>query len=64
MNPDRTFDLRVVPSWQPGRTLVEHFATAVPAIKRHAQLTSQLRELGWAVTDRATAWPTSGLFQS
>ena len=54
MNPDASFDLRVVPSWRTGATLVERFSTAVPAIKKHAQVAGALRDLGWTVTDRAT----------
>ena len=55
MNPDSSFHLRVVPSWQSGAQLVERFSTAVPAIKKHAQVAGALRDLGWTVTDRATA---------
>jgi len=56
MRPDRTFELRVSPSWQPRATRVEHFETALSAMKRHAQVAGSLRDLGWEVTDRSAPW--------
>jgi hypothetical protein len=52
MNQDKSFDLRITPSWQRTASFVERFTNAVPAMKKHAQITASLRDLGWEVTDR------------
>ena len=53
-NPDRSFDLRVVPFSAPGSAFVEHFQTATSAMARHADIARQLRAAGWDTTDRLT----------
>ena len=54
-NPDRSFDLRVVPFSAPGSGFVEHFQTATSALERHADIARNLRDAGWRTTDRMTA---------
>ena len=51
-----SYDLYILPHWNPSATVIEHFDAPIPTILRHAQLARDLRELGWMVIDRvATA---------
>jgi hypothetical protein len=49
------FDVCVVPHWDVKSSVIEHFDAPMTALERHANIALQLREAGWAVTDRAAA---------
>lgn len=49
---NRSYELCLVPHWDPLAAVIEHFDTPKPALLRHAELTSCLREHGWLVIDR------------
>jgi hypothetical protein len=52
-NSDRTFDVRVVPSW--GRQpLVNQFPDVVQAMAGHAEAAGKLRDSGWRVVERTS----------
>jgi hypothetical protein len=53
MNPDRSFDVRIVPESTPAAGIVERYPCAVAAMARHAQVALSLRESGWFVAARA-----------
>ncbi len=53
-NPDRTFNLRVVPSWSGRARIVGRFAGVVAAMERHAEIAGTLRESGWQVVERTS----------
>ena len=55
MAADRSFRLRVVPSWAPGAELVQCFANPLAVMERHAEVAGRLREAGWVVTERQAA---------
>jgi hypothetical protein len=40
-----------VPHWDTSLALVEPFESAGDALRRHAEVASRLREIGWSVAD-------------
>ncbi|HEY7190793.1 MAG TPA: hypothetical protein VH436_29785 [Vicinamibacterales bacterium] len=48
---DQSYEVCVVPHWDPASTLIERFETPTLAVLRHADLTKRLRESGWVVID-------------
>jgi hypothetical protein len=50
-----SYDLCILPHWNPSATVIEHFDAPLPAMMRHAQLARDLREAGWMVTDHVAA---------
>ena len=52
---DHGFEVCVVPHWDVKSSVIERFDAPMIALERHANIALQLREAGWAVTDRAAA---------
>lgn len=52
MNPDRTFDVRVVPSSATREGIIERYPGLVSAMERHAEIANALRDSGWQVAER------------
>jgi hypothetical protein len=52
---DRSYELCVLPHWDPSSAVIERFEAPLPAMLRHAQLTSRLRDAGWMVIDHVAA---------
>ena len=44
-------EVHTVPHWDPSLALVEPFESAGDALRRHAEVASRLREIGWVVAD-------------
>jgi hypothetical protein len=44
-------EVRTVPHWDTSLALVEPFDSAADALRRHAEVASRLREIGWVVAD-------------
>jgi hypothetical protein len=47
----RCYELCVLPHWDPSSALIERFDAQLPALVRHAQVASRLRDTGWMVID-------------
>jgi hypothetical protein len=45
-----SFEVAVVPHWDVSASAIETFATPVDALQRHAEIISELRQRGWALT--------------
>jgi hypothetical protein len=45
----------VLPHWDPSSAVIERFDAVTPALLRHAQLVSRLRDAGWMVIDHVAA---------
>jgi hypothetical protein len=50
-----TYEVCVLPHWDPSSAVIERFDAATPALLRHAQLACGLREAGWMVIDHVAA---------
>jgi hypothetical protein len=50
-----TYEVCVLPHWDPSSAVIERFDAATPALLRHAQLACRLREAGWTVIDHVSA---------
>lgn len=48
---NRSYELCVVPHWDPSSAVIEGFDAPTPALLRHAQVASRLRDNGWMVID-------------
>jgi len=48
---DRSFEVCVVPHWDPSAAVIERFRTPMLAVERHADIARRLRENGWIVID-------------
>jgi hypothetical protein len=46
---DWSYELCVVPHWDPSAALIERFSAPTPALLRQAEVTQCLREQGWVV---------------
>jgi hypothetical protein len=51
---DWSYELYVVPHWDPSSAVIERFRTPAPALLRHAEVGRRLRENGWIVIDKGT----------
>jgi hypothetical protein len=51
----RSYEVSVLPHWDPSSAVIERFDTATPALLRHAQLACRFREAGWMVIDHVAA---------
>jgi len=49
---DRSYEVCVVPHWDPSSAVIECFEAPTPAFLRHAEIAKNLREIGWQVIDR------------
>jgi hypothetical protein len=52
---DRSYELCVVPHWDPSSAVIERYDAPTPALLRHAEVAQCLREHGWTVIDRVAA---------
>jgi hypothetical protein len=52
---DRSYEVCVMPHWDPSAAMIERFDAATPALLRHADVARRLREHGWTVTDHMAA---------
>lgn len=50
-----SYELCMLPLWNPSAAVIEHFDAPLPAMMRHAQLAGDLREAGWMVVDHVAA---------
>jgi hypothetical protein len=48
---DWSYELCVVPHWDPSSAVIERFRKATPALVRHTEVARRLRENGWIVVD-------------
>jgi hypothetical protein len=48
---DRSYELCMVPHWDPASAVIERFDAPMPALLRQADITKRLRENGWMVID-------------
>ena len=44
-------EVKTVPHWDTSLALIEPFDSAGDALRRHAEVASRLREIGWVVAD-------------
>jgi hypothetical protein len=47
----RSYEVCVLPHWDPTAAVIERFDSPMPALLRQAQLACRLREAGWMVID-------------
>jgi hypothetical protein len=59
VSTEGTCQVRTVPHWDPSLALVEPFENAGDALRRHAEVASRLREIGWHVADRVPMQPVA-----
>ena len=52
-----TCEVRTVPHWDASLAVVEPFESAGDALRRHAEVASRLREIGWVVADHVPMQP-------
>jgi hypothetical protein len=52
---NRSYELCVVPHWDPSSAVIERFDTPTLALLRHAEVSCRLRENGWMVIDHVDA---------
>ena len=52
---DDSYELCILPHWDPSAALIERFNALTPALLRHAEVAGRLRENGWLVIDHADA---------
>ena len=52
---DGSYELCVLPHWDPSAACIERFDAPTPALLRHAEVARRLREDGWLVVDHADA---------
>ena len=48
---DQSYEVCVVPHWDPSATVIERFQTPMLAVERHADIARRLRDNGWIVID-------------
>jgi hypothetical protein len=51
----RSYELCVLPHSDPSSAVIERFDAPTPALLRHAEVASRLRENGWMVIDHVAA---------
>jgi hypothetical protein len=47
----RSYELCIVPHWNPGLAILERYGDAAAAVSRQADIATRLREGGWVVID-------------
>jgi hypothetical protein len=52
---DWSYELCVVPHWDPSAAVIERFDAPTPALLRHAEVTRHLRADGWTVIEHSAA---------
>ena len=50
-------EVRVIPQWDTSLAVVQPFARAGDALRRHAEVARTLREIGWTVADHVPVQP-------
>ena len=51
----RSYEVCIVPHWNPSSAVIESYDAPTPALLRHAEITRRLREKGWMVIDHVAA---------
>lgn len=51
----RSYEVCVVPHWDPSSAVIERYDAPTPALLRHAEVARRLRENGWMVIDHVAA---------
>jgi hypothetical protein len=51
----RSYEVCIVPHWDPSSAVIERYDAPTPALLRHAEVARRLRESGWTVIDHVTA---------
>ena len=54
VNRDRSHEVFVVPHWDVSATVVERFDRAWGALRRHAEISREFRQAGWAIAHEPT----------
>lgn len=52
---NRSFEVCILPRWDPSSAIIECFDALAPALLRHAEVSRRLRENGWIVIDQVGA---------
>jgi hypothetical protein len=52
---NRSYEVCVVPHWDPSSAVIERYDAPTPALLRHAEVARRLRENGWMVIDHVAA---------
>jgi hypothetical protein len=52
---NRSYEVCVLPHWDPSAAIIERFDAPTPARFRHAEVARRLRENGWMVIDYVVA---------
>jgi hypothetical protein len=50
-----TYEICLLPHWDPSSAVIEQYDVARHALLRHAEVTKRLREYGWIVIDHSGA---------
>jgi hypothetical protein len=50
-----SYEVCIVPHWDPSLSVIEHYDSPTPALLRHAEIARSLREDGWMVIDHVAA---------
>jgi hypothetical protein len=56
----RSYELCVLPHWDPSSAIIERFDASTSAFMRHAKVASLLRENGWMVINQITSGAEHG----
>jgi hypothetical protein len=51
----RSYEVCIVPHWDPSSAVIERYDAPTPAFLRHAEVARRLRENGWMVIDHVAA---------
>jgi hypothetical protein len=51
----RSYEVCIVPHWDPSSAVIERYDAPTPALLRHAEVARRLRESGWTVIDHVAA---------
>jgi hypothetical protein len=52
---NRSYELCILPHWDPTSAVIERFEAPTPALLRHAEVATLLRDDGWMVIDHVGA---------
>ena len=52
---NRSFEICILPRWDPSSAIIERFDALTTARLRHAEVSRHLRENGWIVIDQVAA---------
>lgn len=52
-------EVRTIPQWDASLAMIETFTNPVDALRRHAEIATRLREIGWSVADHVPVQPVA-----